>query len=226
MSAGNSYSPFGTRYPQLPRGRRTNRVVVAGLALVLLLVVIALWLYLYIKSLEKPYFELKGYRVATMQSFNNFLRRDGNRARVTELARFLQERGVGDVTAVQNLLRQGTDWLDIDEPAFAIPPSDQWRNIIGTLTLLRDEVEPNIGPVDVLSAYRTDNYNRKSGGAESSKHRDFCGLDLVPKSNISHKELVEELRSLHARLGPKSNMGLGIYSNVRFHIDTCGYRAW
>ncbi|MFC6977502.1 hypothetical protein [Microbulbifer taiwanensis] len=95
----------------------------ASLALLLVLVVIALWLYLYLKSLEKPYAELKGYRVATMQSFNRFLRRGGNRARVGQLTRFLQEEGVGEVTAVHNLLRQGTDWLDIGEPPFAIPPA-------------------------------------------------------------------------------------------------------
>lgn len=222
MSAGIPLSPYGPR----PPGQRINRLVVAGLALLLLLVVAALWLYLYLKTLEKPYYELKGYRVASAQSFNSFLRRGGNRARVNQLVDFLKERDVGDVTAVHNLLRQGTDWLDIDEPPFAIPPSDQWRNIVATLALLRDEVEPALGPMDILSAYRTDNYNRKSGGASSSKHRDFCGLDLIPKSNISRKELVEELRSLHARLGPGSNLGLGIYHNLRFHIDTCGYRIW
>ncbi|SEA14469.1 D-Ala-D-Ala carboxypeptidase family metallohydrolase [Microbulbifer marinus] len=226
MSAGNSYSRYRTGYPQSPPGQRTNRLVVVGLALLLLLVVVLLWLYLYLKSLEKPYVELKGYRVATMQSFSSFLRRGSNRARVAELTRFLEREGVDNVTAVQNLLRQGTDWLDIDEPPFAIPPSDQWRNIVATLAVLRDEVEPMIGGVDVVSAYRTDNYNRKSGGASRSKHRDFCGLDLVPKSNISRKELIEELRSLHRRLGPKSNLGLGIYHDVRFHIDTCGYRTW
>jgi len=222
MSAGTPLFPYGLRAP----GQRTNRLVVAGLAALLLLVVTGLWLYLYQKSLEKPYVELKGFRVATQQSFDRFLRRGDNRARVTRLASYLQERGVDDVTALQNLLRQGTDWLDIGEPPFAIPPGDRWRNMIDTLAILRDEVVPAVGPVDVLSAYRTDNYNRKSGGADTSRHRDFCGLDLIPQSNISRKELVEELRSLYARLGPESNLGLGIYDGLRFHIDTCGYRTW
>lgn len=226
MSAGNSYSRYRTGYPQSPPGQTANRLVVTGVAISLVLVVIILWLYLYLKSLEKPYDELKGYRVATLQSFNSFLRQGNNRARVTELTDYLQREGVGDVTAIHNLLRQGSDWLDIDEPPFAIPPRNQWRNIVATLALLRDELEPMVGALDVLSAYRTDNYNRKSGGGPWSKHRDFCGLDLVPKSNIGRKELVEELRSLHRRLGPNSNLGLGIYSNLRFHIDTCGYRIW
>lgn len=209
-----------------PPGLRVNQVVVAGLSLLLILIVVALWLYLYLKSLEKPYYELKGYRVATAQNFERFLRRGNHRARVEDMTRYLESFGVGEVLTAEHLLRQGTDWLDIDEPPFAIPPPDQWRNIVATLALVRDELEPSIGPVDVLSAYRTTNYNRKSGGNATSKHRDFCGLDLIPRSNISRKELVEELRSLHARLGPQSNMGLGIYSNVRFHIDTCGYRSW
>ncbi|WP_250465061.1 D-Ala-D-Ala carboxypeptidase family metallohydrolase [Microbulbifer litoralis] len=210
---------------QLP-GRRINRAVVAGITLLLLLVVVALWLYLYFKSLEKPYYELKGYRVATGESFQSFLRRGDNRERTARLFDYLEAQGVGEVLNAENLLRQGTDWLDIHEPAFAIPPRDLWRNMVATLEIIRDQLEPSIGPVDVLSAYRTANYNRKSGGRSGSRHRDFCGLDLVPKSNISRKELIEELRSLHARLGPGSNLGLGIYDSVRFHIDTCGYRLW
>lgn len=223
MPAGTPLSISGSYRPP---GQRVNQVVVAGLSLLLILIVAVLWLYLHLKSLEKPYDELKGYRVATEQSFGRFLRRGNHRARVQDMTRFLESFGVGEVFAAEHLLRQGTDWLDIDEPPFAIPPRDQWRNIVSTLALVRDELEPSIGPVDVLSAYRTANYNRKSGGNATSRHRDFCGLDLVPRSNISRKELVEELRSLHARLGPRSNMGLGIYGNVRFHVDTCGYRSW
>lgn len=216
----------GTVFSQPPPGRRTNRAVVAGITLLLLLVVATLWQYLYFKSMESPYYELKGYRVATSEHFQRFLRRSDNRERTARLFDYLAAEGVGDVLDAENLLRQGSDWLDIDEPAFAIPPRDLWRNMVTTLALVRDQLEPSIGPVDVLSAYRTANYHRKSGGETGSRHRDFCGLDLVPKSNISRKELVEELRNLHARLGPDSDLGIGIYDSVRFHIDTCGYRIW
>lgn len=216
----------GTVFSRPPPGQRINRAVVAGITLLLLLVVASLWLYLYFKSLEKPYRELKGYRVATTEQFNSFLRRSDNRERTARLFDYLKVEGVDEVLDAENLLRQGTDWLDVGESPFAIPPRDLWRNMVATLALVRDELEPSIGPVSVVSAYRTANYNRKSGGRPSSRHRDFCGLDLVPQSNISHKELVEELRSLHARLGPDSDMGLGIYQSLRFHIDTCGYRSW
>ncbi|AMX03760.1 D-Ala-D-Ala carboxypeptidase family metallohydrolase [Microbulbifer thermotolerans] len=222
MSGG---TPLSNHSPR-PPGQPVHRLVVVGIALALLLVLATLWLHLYLKSLEKPYVEFKGYRIATAERFNSFLRQGDNRARFMRLSDFLRERGVGDVVPSYKLVRQGTDWQDIGEPPFAIPPAGQWHNMVRTLTLLRDEVEPAIGPVEILSAYRTENYNRKAGGATGSKHREFCGLDVIPKSNISRKELVEELRSLHARLGPESNFGLGIYRGLRFHIDTCGYRRW
>lgn len=226
MSAGSPLSPYD-KLPQLrPPGQSANRVVVMGVVLLLLLIIGGLWFYLYVKSREKPYFELQGFRVASESTFNQFLRQRDHRARYRELGGYLQQAGVGDVTEVVNLLRQGSDWLDINEPAFAIPPRESWDNIVATLILVRDELEPAIGPVDILSAYRTDNYNRKAGGAQGSKHRNFCGLDVVPRSNIGRKELAEELRTLHARLGPESKLGLGLYSDVRFHVDTCGYRRW
>ncbi|MEW5249164.1 D-Ala-D-Ala carboxypeptidase family metallohydrolase [Microbulbifer sp. 2201CG32-9] len=222
MFASSPPSPRGQR----PPGQRINRVVVAVIAAVLLLLVTGLWLYLYLGTLEKPYYELQGYRVATQSSFDQFLRNRDHRAQYREMEQFLRLNGVADVTEVSNLLRQGSDWLEVGEPAFAFPPRELWRNIIPTLVLMRDELVPVVGPVGVLSAYRTDSYNRKAGGAPASKHRNFCGLDLVPRSNISRAELADELRSLHARLGPGSDLGIGLYRGVRFHIDTCGYRRW
>ena len=226
MPSGDPFSNFKRRYEHLPRNQQTNWWVVFGVALLLLLLLFILWLYLYLKTLEKPYLEIKGYRVATSASLNQFLRERGNRAEFAQLTGFLENAGVADATAPENLLRQGSDWLDIHEPPFALPPRDYWPNMVATLKLIRDELVPSIGPVDVVSAFRTDAYNRKEGGSGRSKHKTFCGLDLVPRSNISRKELIQELRNLHARLGPESHMGLGIYSGVRFHVDTCGFRSW
>ena len=206
--------------------QQTNWWVCVGVVALLLLLLLALWLYLHFKAIEKPYDELKGYRVATQASLKRFLREGDNRRTLGELEDFLHEAGVADTTAPENLLRQGSDWLDIDEPPFAIPPRDYWNNMLPTLKLIRDELVPVIGPVDIVSAFRTERYNRKAGGSGKSKHKTFCGLDLVPVSNISRPELIEELRNLQARLGPESHMGLGIYSGLRFHIDTCGYRHW
>ncbi|UHQ53799.1 D-Ala-D-Ala carboxypeptidase family metallohydrolase [Microbulbifer sp. YPW16] len=222
MPAGQPFSSYRTR----PPGQRTNRLVIAAIVLILLGIVGGLWLYLYFKALEKPYRDVQGYRVPADHALRAFLRQGDNRTRMKALEGYLRAEGAGDVVEAGVLFRQGSDWLDINEPPFAIPPRRQWENMVNTLALVRDELVPAIGPVEILSAYRTDSYNRKGGGAGGSKHREFCGLDLVPLSNISHKELVEELKMLHARLGEPSRMGLGIYSNVRFHIDTCGYRSW
>ncbi|SDK61624.1 Peptidase M15 [Microbulbifer yueqingensis] len=222
MPAGQPFSNYRRR----PPGQRTNRLVIAGIALMLLGIVGGLWLYLYLKSLEKPYRDVQGYRVPTNHTLRSFLRQGDNRARLKELERFLDSRGVGEVVETGSLFRQGSDWLEINEPPFAIPPHSEWENIVETLKVVRDQVIPAIGPVEILSAYRTDSYNRRGGGAGGSKHRQFCGLDLVPLSNIGRGELVEELRMVHAQVGRSSQVGLGIYSSVRFHIDTCGYRSW
>ncbi|MCQ3830010.1 hypothetical protein HXX02_11180 [Microbulbifer elongatus] len=226
MPSGNPFFRAKRRYDHLPPDQQTNWWVVAGVVGLLLVLLLALWLYLQYKAVEKPYYDLKGYRVATEASLNQFLRQGRNRREFAQLEQFLKQAGVADATAPENLLRQGSDWLDIDEPPFAIPPRDYWPNMVATLKLIRDELVPAIGPVDIVSAFRSDAYNRKAGGSKRSKHKSFCGVDLVPQSNISRKELIEELRSLHARLGPASHMGLGIYSGVRFHVDTCGFRHW
>ncbi|WP_226703525.1 D-Ala-D-Ala carboxypeptidase family metallohydrolase [Microbulbifer elongatus] len=226
MPLGNPFNRVKRRYEHLPPNQQTNWWVVVGVALLLLLLLLLLWIYLYFKALEKPYDELKGYRVATHASLNQFLRDRSNRQEFAQLASYLDQAGVADAIEPETLLRQGSDWLDINEPPFAIPPKDYWPNMVATLKLIRDELVPSIGPVDVVSAFRTDRYNRKAGGSKKSKHKTFCGLDLVPRSNISRRELIEELRNLQARLGPESHMGLGIYSGVRFHVDTCGFRRW
>ncbi|WP_143730150.1 hypothetical protein [Microbulbifer sp. GL-2] len=226
MSAGNFYIRFRTLYPHQPPGRRVNRWVIGCLALLLASLLLALWLFLYLKSQERPYVEIKGQRIASGESFESFLRNGNNRERVQALSHYLSSQGLGKVVPVSNLLRQGGEWLELKEPPFAIPPQDQWQNITNTLALLRDQIIPLIGPVDVVSAFRSDSYNRKLEHSDRARHRDFCALDLIPKSNISHRELVEELRTLHARLGPESNLGLGLSDGVRFHIDTCGYRIW
>ncbi|MBY6191031.1 hypothetical protein KUV22_11420 [Microbulbifer agarilyticus] len=226
MPLGNPFSKAKRRYEHLPPNQQTNWWVVVGIVALLLSLLLTLWLYLQYQAVEKPYYELKGYRVADDDSLKAFLREGNNRRTLRQLSDFLNQSGVGDTTKIPNLLRQGSDWLDIKEPPFAIPPEEYWPNMVATLKLIRDEVVPVIGPVDIVSAFRTDDYNHKAGGSKKSKHKSFCGVDLVPRSNIGRKELVEELTNLHTRLGPDSNMGLGLYSGVRFHVDTCGFRRW
>ena len=171
-------------------------------------------------------YKIKGYTAATALAFDKFLEEGDNRAKFEKLQRFLEINGVGDVVPPFELMRQGTDWQKIDEPPFAIPPEDTWETMVDTLKVLQNYIIPSIGPVIVLSGWRTPAYNAKAGGARTSKHLHFCGLDMIPEDEYTRKQLLPKLRRIHQKHGRKWNMGLGIYSGIRFHVDTCGYRRW
>ncbi|GAA5525321.1 hypothetical protein Maes01_01887 [Microbulbifer aestuariivivens] len=227
MSATDQFSLLSRQVHRQWRAQRTNWLVVSAITLLLVLIIAVMWGLLYLQSAAQPYVEIRGYRIADEASLRQFLRQGRNREQFAELTIFLREADVDlQLLPAHGLLRQGSDWLRINEPAFALPPPPTWPNIVATLQLVRDEVVPSIGPVVIVSAYRSARYNRRVGGSATSHHRDFCSVDLVPRSNISRRELVAELQAMHLRLGPESRAGLGIYSGVRFHIDTCGYRRW
>ncbi|WP_226664369.1 D-Ala-D-Ala carboxypeptidase family metallohydrolase [Microbulbifer aggregans] len=169
---------------------------------------------------------IKGYAAASAAAFDKFLNEGDNRAHFDRLAHFLSINEVGDVIPPFQLMRQGSDWKKIDEPPFAIPPEENWETMVDTLKTLKEFVIPEVGPVVILSGWRTSSYNAKAGGARTSKHMHFCGLDMVPEDEYTRKQLLPKLRRIHKNHGRKWNMGLGIYSGIRFHVDTCGYRRW
>lgn len=171
-------------------------------------------------------YDIKGYAAASEFAFEKFLRQGNNRENFAKLENFLQLNRVDQVVPMYEILRQGSDWQKIDEPPFAIPPEDNWQSMVNTLKVLQREVIPRIGPVTVLSGWRTASYNTKAGGAKSSKHLHFCGLDMVPQRKFKRRQLIPVLRDIHKSAGEEWDMGLGIYSGIRFHIDTCGYRRW
>jgi uncharacterized protein YcbK (DUF882 family) len=151
---------------------------------------------------------------------------DGNRQATERLAKFLTAEKVADVIRLDQLLRSDTQWRRCDAEPFAIPPKDKWRDIVPTLRLIRDEVQPLIGPVEAMSVFRTTNINRCINGASRSYHLQFRAIDVRPVKDVSRAELIQKLCALHARKGKALNMGLGIYKGSRFHIDTAGYRRW
>ncbi|MCK7597852.1 D-Ala-D-Ala carboxypeptidase family metallohydrolase [Microbulbifer sp. CAU 1566] len=171
-------------------------------------------------------FKIKGYSAASSSAFDKFLDSGNNREQFDELKQFLEVNNVGDVVPIFELMRQGTDWQEIGEQPFAIPPRKDWKTMVATLRVIRDHIIPELGQVTVLSGWRTPGYNAKAGGARSSKHLHFCGVDLIPEADFTRGELLPKLRKIHQRYGRKRNIGLGIYSGVRFHIDTCGFRRW
>ena len=78
------------------------------------------------------------------------------------LVDFLAQREVAMVPPY--VLRQGTDWKAVEHPPFAMPPREQWAAIVPTLQFIRDELQPTIGPIQVVSGYRTSEFNAVAGG--------------------------------------------------------------
>ncbi|MEM9309837.1 MAG: D-Ala-D-Ala carboxypeptidase family metallohydrolase [Pseudomonadota bacterium] len=122
-----------------------------------------------------------------------------------------------------------------DSEHFVFPPDEKWDAIIPTLRLVRDEVIPVIGEVEVASAYRGEAVNECVGGAKRSQHRRFTALDLVPLDATDKREHFTRLCRMHEGLSAQSRMGLGAYfepnnpaknKTGRFHIDSGGYRRW
>lgn len=159
-------------------------------------------------------------------AFVAFLAETGARDTYTRFEAFLAGRGVADVAPAWHLWRQGTDWEAVGEPPFAVPPEAMWPAIPPTLAFVRDHVVPVVGPCEIVSAFRTDGYNAKAGGAKGSRHKHFEAVDLVPARDWQRDPLHEALFALWERHGRDARVGLGRYAGTRFHIDTWRHRKW
>jgi uncharacterized protein YcbK (DUF882 family) len=102
-----------------------------------------------------------------------------------------------------------------------------WRHIVPALRFVRDYVKPAIGNVEVVSAWRSPQFNGCIGGARDSTHMGFFAVDLAPLNPaVTRATLLERLCPLHARAGARGQIGLGIYGARRFHIDARRFRGW
>ena len=161
-------------------------------------------------------------------AFRRWLAADASRA--DSFARFeaaLQQSGVAGVVPDYQLWR--VDRVDprCASGAFQTPPEAQWANIVATLRILRDEVAPALGSLEVVSAYRDAAFNACVGGAQRSAHLSFEALDLMPVDRaVTRERLIATLCPIHAREGAHLNMGLGIYDGRRFHVDARRFRGW
>lgn len=158
--------------------------------------------------------------------YQRWLANDGTTTQSNELRNYLDQQSVSGIVPTRQLLRSDTQWRKCKSQPFAVPPKDQWPNIVPTLRLIREEVLPLIGPVEALSVYRSPQINRCIKGATLSTHLQFGAIDMQPAKGVSRADLIKKLCALHARKGKALNMGLGIYKGTRFHIDTAGYRRW
>ncbi|MEJ0059412.1 MAG: hypothetical protein WDM79_07510 [Terricaulis sp.] len=151
-------------------------------------------------------------------------------ARGEAFARFesrLRDAGVGDVVANYQLWRVDRIAPRCIQAPYAIPPENTWANIVPALRFLRDHVKPEIGEVEVVSAYRDPDFNACVHGAPQSAHQSFFAMDLVPVDwRVGREDLIASLCSVHARVGRRARIGLGIYHARRFHIDARSFRGW
>ncbi len=103
-----------------------------------------------------------------------------------------------------------------------LPPTALWKNMRPTL-LMVDEIGKLLDEdvEEVISAYRSPEYNAKCPGAASgSQHKRNVALDLVFKA--SPREVAAAAKEVRAR--GKYVGGIGRYSNFT-HIDTRGSAA-
>jgi len=160
------------------------------------------------------------------EDFEQFLKEHNAHREYNDLVRYLARQELHNIVPVWQLLKQGSDWRHHNLPKYAIPSPEKWDEMIKTLVFLKYDLLPHIGPVEVLSGFRTRHYNQMAGGARKSRHLSFSALDLKPVHQINRRQLHEILQHTWRNTGRKYDLGLGLYSSLRFHIDTGGHRQW
>ena len=170
--------------------------------------------------------EVQGFKVPTLAAFRGWVLMNRKEKEIQEGYQYFLDNGVKEGIPLHLILLQGTDWRLSNTTVFNLPDKKNWGNMVRTLLFIQEHIMPKTGLLIPVSGDRSKEYNQHAGGAPRSSHLDFCALDLVPIRNISRTELHKILMSVYNKVGRKNNMGLGLYSGVRFHIDTCGYRSW
>ena len=169
-------------------------------------------------------------------AFDDWVRADPDRRQeFARLQAYLRTQGVSGIVPAWQLTRIDGHYAQrCDLPVFRVPPETLWPNIVAPLKLVRDEVEPAVGEVQVLSSYRTPELNVCARGASASNHLDFSALDLATRDRRGGAAFYQELCAMQDRAGAASRMGLGAYfdpvepdyAGGRFHIDAGDYRSW
>lgn len=115
---------------------------------------------------------------------------------------------------------------------FAIPPKHYWKNVVNSLQLVeklnRNEL---FKQYTITAIYRSPELNKCIHGAEKSKHLhnfavDFYVLDPKEINDSDRKLLLKRMCQFWKVEGKHFKMGLGVYGNNRYHIDTQAYRTW
>jgi hypothetical protein len=152
---------------------------------------------------------------------------DGRAATYARFEALLEREGVAGVVQAFELWRTDRIAVRCVTTPFSTPPEELWPRVVPALRFIRDHVKPAVGEVEVVSAYRDPEFNECVGGAPASAHRQLYAVDMLPRDRrIGEAELIERLCPIHADAGRRNNIGLGIYSARRFHVDARSYRGW
>lgn len=146
--------------------------------------------------------------------------------RVRAFNDYLVTHGVGGVAPTWQLIRTASDWWKCSAQPFEVPPTGHWPNIVHALRFIGAFVEPAIGEVEVVSAYRNPALNVCAGGAATSTHLTGGGIDMVPTRPMAREALMVALCSVQLSNGWWNGIGLGFYKGLRFHIDARKTREW
>lgn len=157
---------------------------------------------------------------------NWYLASPAHPIRVRAFNTYLAVNGVGGVVPTWQLLRTASDWQKCGSQPFEVPPTEHWPNIVHALRFVGAFVEPVIGEVEPVSAYRNPPLNACAAGAATSTHLTGGGIDMVPSRAITREALMETLCRIHLDSGRWNGIGLGLYKGVRFHIDARNFREW
>ena len=147
-------------------------------------------------------------------------------ARVKAFNDYLVTYGVGGVAPTWQLLRTASHWSKCGDQPFEVPPPTHWPNIVNALRFVGAFVEPVIGQVEVVSAYRNPRLNVCAKGAATSTHLTGGGIDMVPIQPFQRELLMSTLCRIQLGKGWWNNIGLGFYKGLRFHIDARKNREW
>ncbi|QIK96801.1 hypothetical protein G7076_10485 [Sphingomonas sp. HDW15A] len=146
--------------------------------------------------------------------------------RVKAFNDYLVHNGVGGVAPTWQLLRTASDWSRCASQPFEVPPTEHWPNIVHALRFVGAFIEPVVGQIEVVSAYRNPALNACAKGAPTSTHLTGGGIDMVPIQPFQRELLMTTLCRIQLGKGWWNNIGLGFYKGLRFHIDARKTREW
>ena len=160
--------------------------------------------------------------------YSAWLGEGDNAQRVAMFERELAARGLTGIVPTHEILRTAIDWERCGASPFELPDQSYWRGAFDSLGVIKSDLVPLLGAVEIVSGYRHATLNQCAGGAPSSVHREFGAFDAFATAAPSREEMIAKLCDWHAKRGTPLRAGLGIYQGKKFHIDVGmrGHRHW